>query len=426
MAFTWRHMRKSWPIPDDTLTIPSPGGEPMAGASDRSPIPEDRFARLAGGRPLKVLQVTHDLLPGGLQRVVLDLASGLNRAGHVAHICSLRGHGPLGQEVLDRGIPLWAMPWPERGADRLLFLKLLRLLKLEDYDVVHTHNTHAFLDGGLAALLAGTPARIHTDHARAFPDKLRYMMMERFMSHSYHKVVGVSEHTAENLREYEGISPGKLAVILNGIDGAWYRDERDRLDRAALRRAAGLDRFSKVIGLGVRLEEQKGIRHLLEAMPAVLARHPGTGLAVAGTGSLETELRAKALELGISDNVRFLGSYPQLTSFYPLLDAFVLPSLWEGLPLCLLEAMSLALPVVATAVGGVPDLLEDGTNARLVPPADAAALASALTAMLDDFPKAQRMGEDARRAFEARYDSSVMVKNYLDLYRSALGESPIP
>lgn len=417
-------MRRPWPNPEETLTIPAPGANPAGPES--SPIPEDRLARLAGGRPLKVLQVTHDLRPGGLQRVVLDLAAGLNRMGHEAHICSLRGHGPLGGEIGDRGIRLWAMPWPERGADRLLFLKLLRLMKQEDYDVVHTHNTHAFIDGGLAALLAGTPARIHTDHARVFPDKLRYMMMERIMSSGYHKVVGVSEHTAGNLSKFEGINPRKLAVILNGIDGSWYRAERDRLDRTALRRAAGLARFSRVVGLGVRLEEQKGIRHLLEAMPAVLKRHPGLGLAIAGTGSLETELRARALDLGLGDHVRFLGSYPQLTGFYPLLDAFVLPSLWEGLPLCLLEAMSLSLPVIATKVGGVPDLLEDGRNALLVPPADPAALASALTALLDDFPRAQEMGRDARRVFDARYDSAVMVRSYLDLYRLALGEAPAP
>lgn len=416
---------------DPTLTLPSPGGGETPAASrapepESSAIPEDRFAGLAGGRPLKILQVTLNLLPGGLQRVVLDLAIGLRRLGHDAHICSLRGPGPLGREILDRGIPLWPMPWPERGSDRLLFLKLLRLCRQEGYEVVHTHNTHAFLDGGLAALIGGIPARIHTDHARSFPDKLKYMLAERLMSLGYHKVVGVSEHTAENLRRYEGIGEAKLAVIRNGIDGAWYRAERDRLDRAALRRAAGLEGFSRVIGLGARLEEQKGIVHLLEAMPAVLARQPDTGLAIAGTGSLETDLRVRALELGLGGHVRFLGAYPQLTAFYPLLDALVLPSLWEGLPLCLLEAMSLGLPIVATAVGGVPDLLADGRSATLVPPADPAALAGAISALLGDFPAAEARGREARRIFDERYDSSVMVRAYLDLYRLALGEARGP
>lgn len=415
-------MRESSSAPESREEVLPPAGS-AAGEAEENPIPESRYPRLAGGRPLKVLQVIHDLKAGGLQRVALDLAIGLDRLGHEAHICSLRGPGPLQQEIRDRGIRLWTMPWPEKGADRLMFIKLRRLVLNQRYDVIHTHNTHAFLDGGLAALLAGVPARIHTDHARAFPDSWKYMAAERMMAMGYHKVVGVSRDTAENLRRHEGIPDRKLAVIRNGIDGAWYRAERDRLDQAHLRRAAGLDGFSTVIGLGVRLEEQKGITHLLEAMPAVLARLPRLGLAIAGTGSLEADLKSRAESLGVSGNVRFLGAYPQLTAFYPLLDAFVLPSIWEGLPLCLLEAMSLSLPIVATSVGGVPDLLEHGRSALLVPPADPAALASAILGLLNDPGRARALGEAGRRAFDERYDSAVMVRAYLDLYRRALAET---
>lgn len=368
--------------------------------------------------PLRILQVTHDLNPGGLQRVVIDLAQGLRRLGHDAEICSLRGPGPLGAEIRGRGIPLREMPWPEHGADRLLFLKLFRLLRRRRYDVVHTHNTQPFLDAGLAATLARVPVRIHTDHARPFPDKLRYMVMERLMSMAYRKVVGVSAHTAADLRRHEGIAKHRLAVIPNGIDGAWYRSECARQDRAALRREAGLEGFSTVFGLGARLETQKGIGFLLEAMPAILARHPGAALALAGSGSQEAALQSQARALGIADNLRFLGSYPQLLRFYPLLDFLVLPSLWEGLPLCLLEAMSLGLPIVATKVGGIGDVLRDGVSARLVPPGDAASLAEAVTGFLDHPEAAQAMGRAGRIAFDARHDASVMVRGYLEMYGS--------
>jgi glycosyltransferase involved in cell wall biosynthesis len=123
----------------------------------------------------------------------------------------------------------------------------------------------------------------------------------------------------------------------------------------------------------------------------------------------------------VAGQVRFLGPYPQLTRFYPLIDLFVLPSLWEGLPLCLLEAMSLGLPILATCVGGVGDLLTDGRTARLVPPADPAALASAAIAMLDDPEGTAALGREARRAFDARFDSGVMVDAYLETYRRCLG-----
>lgn len=370
----------------------------------------------AAPRPLRVLQISHDLHLGGLERVVIDLAQGLRRLGHDAHICSLRGSGPLAAEVRARGIPLWEMPWPERGADRGLFLKVFRLLRRQRYDVVHTHNTHPFLDGGLAAFLARVPVRIHTDHARPFPDRIRYMAAERVMSWTYRKVVGVSAHTAGQLRRYEGISPRRLAVVPNGIDGDWYRAECDRADRRRLREEAGLGGFRTVFGLGARLEPQKGIAFLLEAMPAILARHPDTALALAGSGSLAGELEEKARALGVAGNVRFLGALPQLLRFYPLLDFLVLPSLWEGLPLCILEAMSLGLPIIATGVGGVADALEDGRTSRLVPPGDSAALARAVLGFLDDPEEARELGRAARRAFDARHDASVMVRAYLELY----------
>lgn len=430
-------MRKFSPTPETEVASGSAArtADVSSGADALSAVDAGAWTESPGSlsrkdpvRPLKVLLVTHDLHAGGLQRVVIDLAQGLKRLGHDAHICSLRGSGPLEAEIRGRAIPVWTMPWPERGADRWMFLKVFRLLRKHRYDVIHTHNTQAFLDGGLAALLARVPARVHTDHARAFPDKLRYMAAERLMSASYGKVVGVSAHTTEKLRRYEGISRKRLSVILNGIDGGWYRDERDRLNlhegTVRLRRQYGLDGFRHVFGLGVRLEEQKGIRHLLEAMPAILARHPDAALAVAGTGSLEKDLKERAQALGVAGNVRFLGAFPQLTTFYPLIDFFVLPSLWEGLPLCLLEAMSLGLPIVATRVGGVGDLLEDGRTARLVPPQDPAALAAAINGFLDDPGAMDAMGREARRVFDARYDSAVMVRHYLDLYHGCLGKEP--
>ena len=370
-------------------------------------------------RPLRILQISHDLHAGGLQRVVIDLAQGLRRLGHDAQICSLRGTGPLAAEIRQRGIPLWEMPWPEHGADRGMFLKVFRLLRKNRYDVVHTHNTQPFLDGGLAAFLARVPVRVHTDHARPFPDKLRYMAMERIMSSAYSKVVGVSAHTAGELRRYEGIALRKLAVVPNGIDGGWYRSECARVDRLRLREEAGLGAFKAVFGLGARLEAQKGIGYLLEAMPAILARHPDAVVALAGSGSLEGELKEKARQLGVAGNVRFLGAYPQLLRFYPLLDFLVLPSLWEGLPLCILEAMSLGLPIIATKVGGVGDALEDGRTARLVPPGDPAALAQAVNGFLDDPAGARELGRAGRADFDSRHDAAVMVRAYRDIYAGA-------
>ncbi len=370
---------------------------------------------------MKILQVSYDLNMGGLQRVVLDLADGLNAIGHETHIVSLRGHGPLEQEIKERGLPLWIMPWPKNGLDRWLFLKLFRLMRNESFDVVHTHNTQAFIDGGLAAAMARVEVRVHTDHARPFPDKLRYRVLEHMLAVTYDKVVGVSLPTAENLFRHERISRKKLTVIENGINGAWYRQksrEDDGTDAGIeLRKRYGIEPDRLVFGLGVRLEKQKGIEFLLRAMPQIRERHPHALLVIAGAGSQEIPLRTLAESMGVSGSVRFLGPLTQLREFYPMLDVYVLPSLWEGLPLCLLEAMSVGLPIIATSVGGVGRLLTDHRNALLVQPSDSEALAQAVNSLLSNTSLAHSLGAAARSLFDARYDSSVMVKAYLDLYR---------
>ncbi len=371
---------------------------------------------------LKILQVTPDLRLGGLQRVVIDLACGLNALGHETHVCSLRGEGPLLAELQSQGITVHSMPWPSSGADRRMFLKVMRLLREEAFDVVHTHNTQAFLDAGLAAFLTGLggrgATRIHTDHARPFPDSRKYMVAERLMSYAYDKVVGVSAHTTYQLRTWEKIPEHKLLTIPNGIDGAYYRNKALSVDKQALRHRYGLAGFDIVAGLGVRLEEQKGLRVLIEALPSVLAENPGFGLVVAGSGSQRGMLENLARRLSVSDQVRFLGPFSELGEFYPLLDIFVLPSLWEGLPLCLLEAMSLGLPIIATRVGGIPSLLDDGRDALLVPPSEPKALSDALLRLMRQPAFAAELGQRVRQSFDRSYDRPVMVRRYLEVYQS--------
>jgi glycosyltransferase involved in cell wall biosynthesis len=295
-------------------------------------------------------------------------------------------------------------------------------LRRENYDVLHTHNTQAFIEAGLAALAARTPIRIHSDHNRAFPERLRYVLLERMVSWGFHKVVGVSQRTAEELHQHIGISRSKLTSIPNGIRPDAYVRAYTPESRQEGRRRHGLEGFSRVFGLGARMEPQKGLTYLLDAMPAILSRHPGTGLALAGPGSQIPELQAQARRLGIEDRVKFIPPMPDLSEFYPLLDYFVLPSFWEGMPLCILESMCLGIPIISTRVGGVPEILRDGENALLVNARDPAALANAACALLDDPALGPRLAARAREDFQAGYHADVMASRYLDLYRQFSGK----
>ncbi|MGI9628607.1 MAG: glycosyltransferase, partial [Longimicrobiales bacterium] len=168
----------------------------------------------------RVLQVTEDLGVGGLERVIATLCRNLDPRRFDPAVVCLRDGGEFADELELEGVPIFQLPYDPSRADYFAFRQVARILRRHHVDVVHTHNTGAFVAGGVGALLARTPTLIHTDHARDFPDKLRYVVAENLLSRLAHRVVGVSEHTTENLVRYERLPRKKLVTIHNGIDVA--------------------------------------------------------------------------------------------------------------------------------------------------------------------------------------------------------------
>lgn len=362
----------------------------------------------------RLLQITHDLHVGGLPRVVDTLCRAIDHERFDVSVLCLRDVGPLGEALReDLGIPVFKLRDNHDVPDRLAFLKVARFLKQHPVDVVHTHNTEPFIEGSLGAVLAGVKTLVHTDHARPFPDRFRYMAGEWFVSQFAWKVVGVSDHTTENLRRYEKISRKKLVTIPNGIDGDRYDTE---VDVAAARAELGIPEGAPVLGFASRLAEQKGLTYLLQALPAVLDAYPETRLLVAGTGELEASLRAEAAERGVADAIHFLGVRLDIPRLLKVFDLHVLPSLWEGLPMIILESMAAGCPTLATAVGGVATAIQDGHNGRLIEPRDPAALSGAIIEMLDDPARRRSMGEAARTTFQGGFTAAAMAKSYEQLY----------
>jgi glycosyltransferase involved in cell wall biosynthesis len=171
-----------------------------------------------------------------------------------------------------------------------------------------------------------------------------------------------------------------------------------------------------------RLRTRKAVAVLLEAFARMRRAHPGAALVLAGDGEQRPALEAQACRLGIDRAVRFAGARPRdaMAAEYAAADLFCLPSLYEGFPLAILEAMAAGLPVVATAVAGVPEAVADGVTGRLVPPEDADALARALAELAADRERARRMGEAGRRRIEADFDISTVAGAYLELWRGLL------
>jgi glycosyltransferase involved in cell wall biosynthesis len=365
------------------------------------------------------MQITEDLGLGGLEHVAATLCTTLDPDRFETSALCLKDGGPLADDLTARGIPVFRLPPPRGRADYFAATKIARILRRERIDVIHTHNTSPFIDGGLAALLAGTRTHVHTDHSRLFPDKRRYVIAEYVMSHFAYRVVGVSDHTVAELRRYERIPLSKLTTIPNGIDAHAFGRPRD----ATLKRLElGIAPTSAIIGVAVRLTEQKGLTYLLQAMPDILAARPDTVLVIAGDGILADALRDEARALCVEEHVRFIGPRRDIPELLAMFDLYALPSEWEGLPMIILEAMASGCPIVATDVGGVRTAVRDGENGFLVPARDVGALARRIVTLLGDTRRRREFGEAGRKLFRERFSAEAMAAAYARLYtREATG-----
>lgn len=364
-------------------------------------------------KKIKVVQITHDLDLGGLQRVIVNICRTIDRSRYDVSVLCLRDLGCFLPEVEKLGIPVTLIPQKEHGADYFSFLKVAAHLRKVKPDVIHTHNTQPFVDGTIAALLTGVKKIVHTDHARSFPDKRRYMFAEWLMSHFAYKVVGVSEHTSENLMKYEHISPSKIMTIPNGIDPAPYQIVIDKKEK---RMELGLPAQGPILGVAVRLSEQKGITYLLQAMPQILSKFPDTSLVIAGDGPLKDDLIRQVKQLNIEKNVFFLGMRLDIPELLKLFDVYVLPSLWEGLPMIILEAMAAECAVIATDVGGVCTAIRNMETGLIVTTKGVADLSDAVCKLFADEAIKEKITKQALTLFLNQFSSEYMTKRYMAVY----------
>jgi glycosyltransferase involved in cell wall biosynthesis len=278
---------------------------------------------------------------------------------------------------------------------------LIRAIRNERPDVVHLHSSKAGALGRVAARLAGAPS-IYTPHAWAFlmdgsaAQRRLWVELERMGSWLGDTIICVSADELESGRRV-GVLGSRVAMIPNGVRPAPRGPERGS---------------GTVVGCVARLAHQKGIDVLLDAAPAVLKHVPDARFMVIGDGPLEVVLRRRAAELGVADRVRFRTDLVgDARSVLSAIDVFVLPSRWEGMPIALLEAAAAGLPCIASRVGGVEEVLEDGVSGIVVTPERAAELATAVVQLLRDSFLRRRMGRAARERVSVRFGVDRMVRD---------------
>jgi glycosyltransferase involved in cell wall biosynthesis len=336
-------------------------------------------------------------------------------------VCLLAG-GPVAEELRARGVGVEVLGLGRLYAPRALAgaLRLARRLRARRVDVVHTYLVSANVFGTLAGRLAGVGAVVTTRRDTGFSRNWRLRLVEEWLVNPLaDRVVANSPAVAEATLRERGLTPEKVVVVPNGVDLERFdpslhpRDEA----RAWAAREWGIAADETVVGGVGSLTPVKGHADLLEAAARVVARHARTRFVLVGDGPLRPALEAQALRLGLRGHVVLAGAREDVARVLASFDVVALPSHTEGLSNVLLESMAMARPVVATAVGGNPDVLRDGATGRLVPARDPAALAAGLAAMIDGPEAARAMGLEARRDVERRFSRQRMVEGHEALYR---------
>ena len=373
---------------------------------------------MGNSKRISVLQVIHSLHIGGAEKVVVDLATKLDSKRFDTVVCCLNEKGILAEELEAAGINI-VVPEKSKRHRYLNSLALRHTIQELSPDIVHTHGTPALLHAFPAYMLGKLPPMVHTFHFGNYPNvPKKYLYAERIGIRFAKRLVAVSYHQRDAVMRALYVRPKSIKTILNGV--AKIPVPNNTGYREAVRKKLGVGKNDILIGCVAVLTIQKGITYLLDAVRQVSDKSKDIRIVIIGGGPLQENLETEADNKGVSEVVSFLGWRNDADELMAAFDIYVAPSLWEGLSISLLEAMSAGLPIVATDVGDNSKVIKNGLSGLLVPPGDADALGDALQEMINKRDEAKRMGEAASSYYMSHLTVDHMVENYDHLYTDML------
>lgn len=331
------------------------------------------------------------------------------------------------KEAGTQGVKVLSLPAMVRSIrplkDFRALLSLVWLIFKEKPDIVHTHSSKAGILGRLAAKIAGVPYIVHTPHGHVFYGHFGilfskiFLWIERIFSRFTDRMVALTDGEKKDYIKLSVCASEKLFKIHSGVDlKPFMHCNGNRVEK---RRSLGLDQNGTVIGFVGWLLPIKGPAYLLKAMAHIWCDHPNVSLVMVGKGELDVDLRTQALKMNANGRVKFLGWREDIHEIMPLFDLLVLPSLNEGMGRVLVEAMAAGKPVVASEVGGIPDLVKHGETGYLVRPADEKALANGIKKLLNDPPRAKQMGRRGKE-YCKQFSLEAMIEKLDGLYSSLI------
>jgi len=363
---------------------------------------------------------------GGTRRHLTNIVHGLDkRRFETVVICSTLRSPSCDSDITEfrrKGIEVFIVPMTREIrplSDLVAFFKIFFILKSKEFDILHAHSSKAGFLGRIAARLAGVPVVLYTPHAFFYQAKLPplqkwfYTLLERIAGGFMDKLVAISTGEKRAAIEAKICTESMVEVIPNGIDPETFNCKRTK---ALIKKELSITETHPVVGTVARFCPQKGHAVLIEAAGKVLEACPQTRFLMIGRGELKEKMAAYSQSRGLSNNITILNGRSDLYDLYSIMDVFVLPSLWEGMPYALLEAMASGTPVIATTVLQDEGLVVNGKNGFLVPPGNPDMLARSIVSLLNDKSLAASMGREGLRVVRRRFHLKHQIEKLEELY----------
>jgi len=358
--------------------------------------------------------------PGGAEQLMPTILTNLAKAGFTIRVCVLKvRHGnPIAKDLEQLGFPVDLLLVPNLRHPQNL-IRILRYLRTHQPAILHTQLEFSDILGTLAAKILGIPcvSTLHTldifgdNQSATWRLKIRWFILRHYCD----KILAVSEKTRMHHLESGRLGQQKLVTLYNGLDLSRFRTSSE-LSRQQLKQKLNLATGTKIIITVAVLREPKGIQYMLKALPKILAKMPDIHYLVVGDGDYGPHLKDLATEYKIDDSVTFTGRRTDIPDLLSISDIFVLPTLIDALPTVLIEALAAGIPIVASNVGGIPEIIESKRNGLLIPPEDPEQLANACLKLLKDEKFARDMILTGDQIVQEKFTISVQVNNLIHIY----------
>jgi len=371
----------------------------------------------------KILHLITGSSIAGAENVVLTLAKGMKSSQFESEICTLTSEGDLHNKAEQIGIKTYALGYKNILSLPKVVIKLIILLHKINYYIINTHLSQASVIGIIVGRLVKIPCIIETrhysDYMYKYGNKMKQWLDKETVNMADHVIV-VSNAGKEVLKNMEGVKEEKITVIYNGTSIDKFRPYNIK-QRRQIRENLKIEE-KIILSYTGRLRPEKGHQYLLEAIFEIKDQYTNIVLLLIGDGVLRSDLEALTRQLNIENKVRFLGDRKDIPELLSATDIYVHPSVVEGFGISIIEAMAAGLPVIATNVGGIPEIITNGENGILVPPENPQALAEAISDLIEHPDKRKALAENGKQRVVTNFTDEIMVKKYMEVYRNIINQ----